>query len=52
MAGGWVKVNSEQRGYYRVNYDGDGWQALTAALLRDHEVGGEPAARLSCDVVS
>ncbi|XP_043192458.1 glutamyl aminopeptidase-like isoform X2 [Amphibalanus amphitrite] len=38
IPGGWTKVNSEQRGYYRVNYDRDGWAALTFALLTDHEV--------------
>ncbi|KAF0305364.1 Glutamyl aminopeptidase [Amphibalanus amphitrite] len=39
IPGGWTKVNSEQRGYYRVNYDRDGWAALTFALLTDHEAG-------------
>ena len=37
-AGGWLKLNSQQRGYYRVNYDTAGWRALTEALLRDHQV--------------
>ena len=41
-AGGWLKLNSQQRGYYRVNYDAAGWRALTEALLRDHQVGPGP----------
>ncbi|XP_037084026.1 glutamyl aminopeptidase-like [Pollicipes pollicipes] len=37
-AADWVKVNAEQRGYYRVNYDSDGWRALSEALLKEHNV--------------
>ncbi len=31
-AGGWVKVNPDQVGFYRVNYGGDGWERLRPAL--------------------
>ncbi len=31
-AGGWVKVNPDQVGFYRVNYGGDGWERLRPAV--------------------
>ena len=31
-AGGWVKVNPDQVGFYRVNYGGDGWERLRPAI--------------------
>ena len=30
--GGWVKVNPDQVGFYRVNYGGDGWERLRPAV--------------------
>ena len=33
----WIKFNVGQRGLYRVNYDGAGWEMLTNLLLTDHE---------------
>ncbi|MFH4978360.1 hypothetical protein AB6A40_005069 [Gnathostoma spinigerum] len=30
-----VVLNSESRGFYRVNYDHDGWMKIIAALLKD-----------------
>ena len=34
----WVKLNVDQYGYYRVNYDDGLWDALIAQLLENHEV--------------
>ena len=31
-AGGWLKVNPDQVGFYRVNYGGDGWERLRPAV--------------------
>ncbi|XP_052133152.1 glutamyl aminopeptidase-like [Frankliniella occidentalis] len=31
----WVLFNVDQLGYYRVNYDNDGWKALTDTLVSD-----------------
>ena len=31
-AGGWVKVNPDQVGFYRVNYGGDDWERLRPAV--------------------
>ena len=31
-AGGWIKVNPDQVGFYRVNYDADGWERLRPAV--------------------
>ena len=31
-AGGWFKVNSDQTGFYRVNYSQDDWQRLVPAV--------------------
>ena len=31
-AGGWVKINPDQVGFYRVNYGGDGWERLRPAV--------------------
>ena len=31
-AGGWLKVNPDQVGFYRVNYGGDGWERLRPAI--------------------
>ena len=30
--GGWLKVNPDQVGFYRVNYGGDGWERLRPAV--------------------
>ncbi len=32
----WIKVNAEQRGYYRVLYNEDNWQSIIEELKRDH----------------
>ncbi|XP_051978838.1 endoplasmic reticulum aminopeptidase 2-like [Xyrauchen texanus] len=32
----WVKVNTDMNGYYLVNYDEDGWDALTELLRVNH----------------
>lgn len=31
----WIKINNQQIGYYRVNYDNENWKALTSALISD-----------------
>lgn len=31
----WIKINNQQIGYYRVNYDTENWKALTGALIAD-----------------
>lgn len=31
----WIKINNQQIGYYRVNYDIENWKALTSALIAD-----------------
>ena len=30
--GGWIKINPDQVGFYRVNYDADGWERLRPAV--------------------
>lgn len=32
----WFKLNRDQIGFYRVNYDVDEWQRLSAALISNH----------------
>ena len=32
---GWIKLNAEQNGFYRVNYDEQNWRSLTNQLLKD-----------------
>ncbi|CAL1533887.1 unnamed protein product [Lymnaea stagnalis] len=34
----WIKGNAGTYGYYRVNYDSEGWQAIIRQLLTDHTV--------------
>lgn len=34
----WIKLNAEQKGYYRVLYDNDNWDALIVQLRADHSV--------------
>jgi hypothetical protein len=34
----WIKLNAEQKGYYRVLYDNDNWNALILQLRTDHSV--------------
>lgn len=34
----WIKLNAEQKGYYRVLYDNDNWDALIVQLRTDHNV--------------
>lgn len=34
----WIKINHNQRSYFRVNYDDAGWGALIGALTQDVEV--------------
>lgn len=36
--GGWLKVNRDQIGYYRVNYPRENWINLAKTLLNRHEV--------------
>jgi len=33
---GWMKVNADQIGFYRVNYDEENWKALANQLKRNH----------------
>ncbi|XP_013387099.1 glutamyl aminopeptidase isoform X2 [Lingula anatina] len=33
---GWLKLNHEQTGFYRVNYDEEGWSQLTRILLQNY----------------
>ena len=35
---GWLKMNTHQMGFYRVNYDNENWDALSAQLQADHMV--------------
>jgi len=35
---GWMKVNVDQVGFYRVNYDAENWKALAMQLNKDHEI--------------
>lgn len=35
---GWLKVNSDEVGFYRVNYDVENWKALIKQLKEDHTV--------------
>lgn len=32
----WIKFNAGQRGFYRVNYDPEGWDALIHVLHTNH----------------
>lgn len=34
----WIKLNKDQVGYYRVNYDGEMWESLTKALVKNVDV--------------
>jgi len=34
----WTKLNADQRGFYRVNYDAEGWRRLGEALIEDNTV--------------
>lgn len=34
----WIKANTNQTGFYRVNYDDSNWVALTEQLHADHQV--------------
>lgn len=34
----WIKLNKDQVGYYRVNYDGEMWESLTNALVENLHV--------------
>ena len=36
----WTKLNADQRGFYRVNYDAEGWRRLGEALIEDNTVSG------------
>lgn len=38
---GWLKLNSDQIGFYRVNYDEDNWKALADQLKKNHTVLSE-----------
>ena len=35
---GWIKVNVDQIGYYRVNYETENWKSLYLQLQSDHKV--------------
>lgn len=35
---GWLKVNPNQTGYYRVNYPPENWNNLAKTLQNDHVV--------------
>ena len=35
----WIKLNVDQRGYYRVNYPPSVWKGIIRDLHRDHTVG-------------
>lgn len=35
---GWIKGNAGQKGFYRVNYDDQNWDALANAFKNDHKV--------------
>jgi len=43
---GWIKVNVDQVGFYRVNYEPENWKALATQLNQDHEIfsGGDRAS--------
>lgn len=34
----WIKVNKDQKGYYRVNYELEMWQSLSNALKENHTI--------------
>lgn len=38
---GWMKLNADQIGFYRVNYDEDNWKALADQLKKNHTVLSE-----------
>ncbi|XP_076819067.1 glutamyl aminopeptidase-like [Clavelina lepadiformis] len=40
-ADGWFKLNSEQAGYYRVNYDKETWRKISEQLMTNHTVFSE-----------
>ena len=35
---GWIKMNVGQKGFYRVQYEEENWNALSAQLVADHLV--------------
>ncbi|XP_066912412.1 glutamyl aminopeptidase-like isoform X1 [Clytia hemisphaerica] len=37
-AEGWIKMNVDQKGFYRVNYEEENWKALSNQLVKDHKV--------------
>jgi len=39
---GWLKLNVDQIGFYRVNYDEDNWKALAEQLKKNHTALSEP----------
>lgn len=34
----WYKINTNQTGFYRVNYDDQGWKLIIKQLETDHTV--------------
>lgn len=37
LDGGWIILNSNGSGYYRVNYDSDSWLLIAKTLVEDHQ---------------
>lgn len=48
---GWIKVNVNEKGFYRVNYDTDNWNSLANQLKTDHmQLSNADRANLLNDV--